>query len=393
MARATPPSRLVQQFSKLKERLAEVEDTLDAIRSGSIDALVVHTPRGEQLFTLRGADQTYRALVEAMNEGAVTLNHGVIAFCNNHFARIARAPLEKVFGSPIASWVPSEEFRALLASLERGTRQRASIEASLFAADGTEVPVMLSVGRFSSDNQTSVSLVVTDITERKAAEQARRDLSRRIVEAQELERQRVARDLHDSVNQLLFSAKFRLNSAQPESAHSTRETLDQVRSLIDKAIGEVRLISHNLRPSELDDLGLGAALRSLAKGFQSRYGITTRCRCSLYRRLDSEIEMALYRIAQEALANVARHARATNAHLAINCSNGNVRLEVRDNGKGPPVGPAAQNVRGWGLKNMKERTGLLGGSFSIQRARDRGTIISVNIPLLHQNGCSTVNPI
>src|SRR5690242_1889150 len=200
MARNDSSPALLRQFSKLKERLAEVEDTLDAIRSGSIDALVVRTPRGEQLFTLRGADQTYRALVEAMNEGAVTLNRGVIAFCNHHFARIARAPLEKVFGSPISAWVPSNEFRALLVGLERGRRQRATLEASLFAADGTEVPVILSASRFSADNQTSICLAVTDITERKAAEQARRELARRVVEAQELERQRVARDLHDSVN-------------------------------------------------------------------------------------------------------------------------------------------------------------------------------------------------
>src|SRR5215470_4614567 len=99
MARTpAPPPRAAQQFSRLKERLAEVEDTLDAIRSGSIDALVVRTPRGEQLFTLRGADQTYRALVETMNEGAVTLNRSTISYCNHHFARMARSPLEKVFG-------------------------------------------------------------------------------------------------------------------------------------------------------------------------------------------------------------------------------------------------------------------------------------------------------
>src|ERR1044071_7332458 len=113
MSRAKISPHLVRQFSKLKERLAEVEDTLDAIRSGSIDALVVHTPRGEQLFTLKGADQTYRALVEAMNEGAVTLKNGIISYCNSHFAEMIRTPMEKVFGTSIFELVQSEKFSRL----------------------------------------------------------------------------------------------------------------------------------------------------------------------------------------------------------------------------------------------------------------------------------------
>src|SRR3954463_8672026 len=85
-----------RRMSELQARLLEAEDTLNAIRSGSVDALVVHTPRGEQLFTLKGADQTYRALVEGMNEGAVTVRQKIISYCNNHFADTVRAPLEEV---------------------------------------------------------------------------------------------------------------------------------------------------------------------------------------------------------------------------------------------------------------------------------------------------------
>src|SRR5690242_21358132 len=111
-------SKLARQFSELQSRLIEAEDTLNAIRNGTVDALVVRTPRGEQLFTLKGADQTYRALVENMNEGAVTLNDGIISFCNQHFARMARSPLEKIFGTPIASWIPSPDFRVMLRTLQ-----------------------------------------------------------------------------------------------------------------------------------------------------------------------------------------------------------------------------------------------------------------------------------
>src|SRR4029079_18025049 len=108
--RSAADPALRRQMSEMQNRLAEAEDTLNAIRTGAVDALVVHTPEGEQLFTLKGADQTYRALVEAMNEGAVTLKRGIISYCNNHFAEIVRMPMEKVFGVPIRKLVPSENF-------------------------------------------------------------------------------------------------------------------------------------------------------------------------------------------------------------------------------------------------------------------------------------------
>src|SRR5437899_12200622 len=109
MARpSSSSSKLLRQMEEMQSRLSEAEDTLNAIRSGAVDALVVHTPRGEQLFTLKGADQTYRALVEAMNEGAVTLKHGIISFCNNHFAEMIQMPLEKVFGASFHDLVQSE---------------------------------------------------------------------------------------------------------------------------------------------------------------------------------------------------------------------------------------------------------------------------------------------
>ena len=376
---------LPRRFSKLKARLTEVEDTLDAIRSGSVDALVVRTPRGEQLFTLRGADQTYRALVEAMNEGAVTLNRGLISFCNHPFARLARSPLEKIFGTPISNWIYSTEFRSLLKGLKNGAKQRASLEAILRAADGSEIPVLLSLSRFCSDGQTVVSLVVRDITEHKFAQRALQKMSHRRLEPGEGDV--VALDLHDGVNQLLSAAKYRLNCSR-HNPNAAFEIVEEARFLIEKAIAEVRLIGRNLRPSELDDLGLAAALRSLAHEFESRYRIPIHCRCSITSKLPTEVEMALYRIAQEALTNVAKHSHATRAELGIICSNNHAALNVRDNGKGFRVHQGVGKSPGWGLKNMKERAGLLWGTFSISSvARNKGTAVSVTIPL-HTNGSS-----
>ena len=362
-------------------RLSEAEDTLDAIRSGSVDALVVRTPRGEQLFTLKGADQTYRALVEAMNEGALALNNGMIAYCNHQFSKMVHAPLEKVIGTSIFGWVHSSEFRPLLHALQKGRRERGSMEAVLRAANASEVPVLLSVGRYSSEGRAAVSLVVTDITERKNVELVRRELSRSVLNAQEGERQRVARDLHDSVNQLLSSAKFRLNPS------SSPAELKQARELIEKAIGEVRLISRNLRPSELDDIGLPAALRSLAHDFEKRSGIDTRVRNRACRSLPVEVDMALYRIAQEALNNVEKHSGATLAEVALVCSHDEAQLTIRDNGSGFVTNFNPEAGRGWGLKNMKERAVLLGGRLAVSSVPSKGARISISIPLsARQNG-------
>ncbi len=367
-------------MSRLRARLVEAEDTLDAIRSGAVDALVVHTRRGEQLFTLKGADQTYRALVEAMNEGAVTLTSGVVSYCNHHFARMAGTPLEKIFGASIYDFVPSDNFRRLVTRLQKGQQRRGSVEAVLHAANGVRVPVALSGSRFQADGRAAVGLVVTDITVRKEAERVRQELSRNILNAQESERQRVARDLHDGVNQLLTSAKYRLYTISRKSNGMAGGGMGEVVKLLGRAINEVRLISRNLRPSELDELGLGAALRALALEFQKRSGVAVRFknwRQFERLRLLKDIEMTLYRIVQESLNNVERHSEAARVELAVNATGGGLILNIRDDGRGF----RPDERRGSGLQNMAERAAMLRGWLEVSSTPGRGTKISVGIPL------------
>jgi PAS domain S-box-containing protein len=344
----------------------------------------VRTPQGEQLFTLKGADQTYRALVEAMNEGAVTLKNGIISYCNNHFAEMVRRPMEKVFGASLHDLVHSDDLQHLIRRVQKGAQTKGTIEASLRAADGTRLPVLLSAARFYSEGQTAVGLVVTDIADRKEAERARQELSRRIINAQEQERQRVARDLHDSVNQILASAKYRLNSISAQERDSPKNgDLRQVRELIEKAIGEVRFISRNLRPSELDDLGLLAALRSLTHDFHTRCGIAVQVKSqmkSLPAPLQGEVDLTLYRIAQEALNNVEKHSRASRAELILACTSSHVLLTIYDNGRGFRRQAAAGRKAGWGLENMNERAQLLGGKLAVKSLLEKGTKIFVSIP-------------
>jgi PAS domain S-box-containing protein len=370
-------------MAELQNRLAEAENTLEAIRSGAVDALVVNTPAGEQVFTLKGADETYRALVEAMSEGAVTLKNGVISYCNLCFAKMAGAPMENIFGASIFDFVPGENFRRLVDRLQKGAATRGTVEAVLRTAGGREIPVLLSGSRFLSEDRMAVGLVITDIAERKEAERVRQELSRSILTGQEQERQRVARDLHDSVNQLLVSAKYRLHglSAQTKTPPNS-SGIQQVHGLVEKAIAEVRLISRNLRPSELDDLGLEPALKSLAREFQDRSGIVTHFRAlgrPTRRPLAKELEMTLYRIAQESLNNVEKHSRASRVELALNRSRARIGLTVRDNGRGFVRGDGG----GSGLQNMTERAAMFRGRVLITSISGVGTKITVTIPLGH----------
>ena len=376
-------SKLARQLSELQIRLLEAEDTLNAIRNGSVDALVVRTPRGEQLFTLKGADQTYRVLVEGMNEGALTLRRGIISYCNNRFAEMSGVPMERVFGASVFDFVNAPDFPSLVKRLEKGAASNGVLEGELRAANGIVIPVRLSASRFQSEGARMISVVLADMTAQKEAQKASQELSRKSINVQEQERQRVARDLHDSVNQLLSTAKYRLGSLLQRSHGNRSKDLQLVRSVIEKALGEVRTISRNLRPSELDDLGLVAALRSLMREFRERTGISGRFshdspECPV--QIPMEVELTIYRIAQEALNNVEKHSKAANVGLNLRCPrNTHVLLTVRDDGKG--FAPEARKGAGWGLQNMTERAALLKGTVEVDSAPRKGAKITVRIPL------------
>src|SRR5215472_5876988 len=162
----------LRRISELRNRLTEAEDTLNAIRNGAVDALVVRTPRGEQLFTLKGADQTYRVLVEGMHEGAFTVKRGIISYCNRRFAEMVRTPMEKVFGASVLNFVVVPRFTSLIKRVEKGKTAPGTLEGELRCGDGAAIPVLLSVARFHLEGAPAASVLVTDIAERRNAEKA-----------------------------------------------------------------------------------------------------------------------------------------------------------------------------------------------------------------------------
>lgn len=251
--------------------------------------------------------------------------------------------------------------------------------------DGSTFPVEVHAGSFVLGNRRVLLGLARDISHRKRAEQAEL-ASRAVIRAQEAERRRVARELHDSVGQLLLSVKLRIQACAaklPPGETALAADASRVLELLDEAIGGVRDISRELRPPTLDDLGLAAAARGLCTEFRDRTRLQIRARIArTLPRLSPEIEINFYRILQEALSNVERHSRARRVEVELAHTATELRLDIRDDGAGMPKGARGWGrPRGAGLVNMRERAEQIGGRLWILSPRGGGTTILVRVPL------------
>ncbi|MCT4608577.1 MAG: cache domain-containing protein [Pelagimonas sp.] len=229
-----------------------------------------------------------------------------------------------------------------------------------------------------------ISGFALNMRERRLADAKLKELTQRVFDAQEEERGRVARELHDGISQILVGVKFALDVARRQVVKSTpgaERPLDKGIDNLASAIHEVRRISRDLRPGILDDLGLGPALKTLTDEFSKRTGIQAQFQTVVFRnRLDQEARIALYRIAQEALTNVERHANASRVEVDLRGHRTGGTLRISDNGQGIDDLYAARP--GIGLRNMQERIEQLGGSLRVLSSKS-GTVIEANVPLTH----------
>jgi len=205
---------------------------------------------------------------------------------------------------------------------------------------------------------------------------------RGLEERLEQERRRIAHALHDEVAQLLAVVQLALEEVRAEVPASVRSRLAEALARIDEAAGRVRRIAHELRPALLDDLGLMPALEFLAAGFAARGGPEVTVEGSAGGRPAPATETALYRIAQEALINVVRHAGARRAEIVVEAADGALRLTVRDDGAGFEVARARRpGAPTLGLLGIEERALALGGSCEIRSSPGAGTELRVEVPL------------
>jgi len=230
-----------------------------------------------------------------------------------------------------------------------------------------------------------------NIRERRLADAKLKELTQRVFDAQEEERGRVARELHDGISQILVSIRYSLDNALRRFRNGDskiEEFLDTGIRNLGSAITEIRRISRDLRPAILDDLGLGPAVKALVDDFSARTGITVDFQQVVFRnRLDEEARIALYRIAQEAFTNIERHSEANRVTVDLRGHKKGVTLKITDNGRGINKDQTSKEV-GLGLRNMQERIEQLDGSLRISSSRNDAnqtgyTTIEVLLPLTH----------
>jgi two-component system sensor histidine kinase UhpB len=286
-----------------------------------------------------------------------------------------------------------DRIRALVDEAIRERRQF-NCDYRITLANGS-IRVMNDRGGVILDEEgTPIRLVGTaqDVTETRKAEQALQEyaarlktLSRRVVEVQEEERRHLARELHDEIGQVLSAVSVNLQSLKGVCDSAAAPRLEESIKVVDDAIQQVRNLSLDLRPSMLDDLGLVSTLRWYADRQARRAGFTLHLSVdSAGCRLPADIQIACYRLVQEALTNVVRHARAKQVWLEYQEDEAQVQIVVRDDGVGFDVAEVRQRAaRGasLGVLGMQERTELAGGQFDIESKPAQGTAIRVRFPL------------
>jgi signal transduction histidine kinase/CHASE1-domain containing sensor protein len=217
----------------------------------------------------------------------------------------------------------------------------------------------------------------------QAARERLQELSRQLLDAQEAERRRIAHELHDEAGQLLASVHLALEEAVSVLPPSFRQCFQQVRGQLDAIEAQLRRLSHELRPTILDDLGLLPALRFFVQGVAARTGLRIRLDSTIEGRLAPPIETALYRIMQEGLTNIIKHAAATQVHLQLRRDKRMVHGLIHDNGAGFAVDQVMhrKGSQGLGLLGIRERLEALGGTLQITSAPGQGTTLQITLPV------------
>ncbi len=364
-------TRDVTQLKLAEEQLRKSEERWRAVFENSAAGIAVSDPASTRILS---ANAAFQKMLGYSEEELRALSFLDITHENDREAN--RRLLTELLEGRRPSYEMQKRYRR-----KDGNLIWASIQVSM-------VPGTQSIPRFCM-------AIVENIAERKRAQeelqhsfQQLRALTARLQGIREEERKSVAREIHDELGQALTAIKIDLASLMrelPADQEQQRRRTDSILELVDQTIQSVRRISTELRPGILDDLGLVAALEWAAEEFETRTG--TRCRLDLPgddTEIDQERATAMFRIFQETLTNVARHAKASEVGVRLAKDNGDLTLEVHDNGRG--IDEEELSAGGsLGILGMRERAALLGGELGIVGSPKKGTIVTVRIPEIHRN--------
>jgi PAS domain S-box-containing protein len=340
----------------------------------------------------RRSEEHFRSLIEHTSDIITIVDEsGVVLYGSPSVERVLGYALEEVVGQPAVELVhPDDRQRVLDAHLaalrDPGVAQR-GVEFRFRHRNGSwrVLEALGSALQYRSAGPRAV-LTLRDVTDRRQAEVALRQLAHRLDQVREDELTRISRDIHDQLGHALTAMRLDLAWIVPKLSRNqepVRRKAGEILELVDHTIDSVRRIAAGLRPPVLEDLGLAAAIDSLLERFANQTGIEVELRAQ-----DDDVPAAarlpLYRIVQEALTNVARHAKARRVRVRLEQTSGAVVLEVADDGVGVPLG-LLDHVGSLGLIGMRERAVAIGGRFEIRGGPGSGTTIRVMLPR-HRQG-------
>jgi PAS domain S-box-containing protein len=377
-AHAATAIRNAQLFEQSQRYVAELEERIAERR------------RAET--ALRESEERYRELFENAKDAIYVHDlEGTYLSINRAAETLSGYSREEIIGHNFKEFVAPEYVRYVRDSFWKKLAQQGetTYEVDVIAKDGRRVPIEVS-SRAIYENGTLVGVqgMARDISERKLAQDALQMFSRQLIDAQEEERRRIARELHDQIGQILTAVKMNLHSVQQvcQESEAGSYVKDNIEA-VDQALRLVRDLSVELRPPILDDLGLTTALQWYVDRYTKRTGLSVDVLIDLpneNERFSRELETACFRIAQEALTNVVRHAKATRVVVRLARNNDVLLLTVKDNGAGFDVErlrKRAPRVATLGLISMQERAHAAGGRVEIESSPASGTEVRFSLPL------------
>jgi PAS domain S-box-containing protein len=351
------------------------------------------------------SDSTFRLLVDQVTDYAIFLltPTGEVRTWNPGAERIKRYKPHEIIGKHFRTFYSPEAQRAKIPEEElkiAAATGRFEDEGWRIRGDGTKfwASVIITAIRDENGILLGYGKVTRDLTERKLAEEQLRELSHSLLKAQDEERGRLGRELHDTFGQYLTALKMSLDGILSDSQFDesdVRARLNDCIPILDRAIREVRTLSYLLYPPMLEELGLSSAIRWHLEEFSKRSGIATSVEISDNGRLSKDMELALFRILQESLTNVHRHSRSRTASVRFIVDERHALLEIQDQGQGLPSSisnhanpePASLGV---GIRGMQARVRQLAGSLEIT-SNATGTTVRAKIPLDSARTASSVS--
>jgi len=332
---------------------------------------------------IRESEKQFRTIVETTNEGVWLLDSELhTSYVNRQMAEMLGYEPGQVVGRSVFDFYFAEDVehkKQVLSRRQQGLSDQC--EERLLRKDGNELWVRMAATPVFKDNGEfgGALAMMADITERKRAEKALADMSRKLIQAQEQERARIGRELHDDINQRLAMLALEIGRLQ-DNHPELRSSLQALRQQTTEISNDVQALSHELHSSKLEYLGVVAGMKSWCKEFSERQRMEIDFKTEVSSTLPLEVGLSLFRVIQEALHNAQKHSGVKRIELQLREDSGEIHLVVSDLGRGFDLETAMQG-RGLGLTSMGERVRLMNGTISIESKPMCGTTIHVRVPL------------